>query len=344
MFDCTVVVISGGTPRPDLTIQTLKSINDQSLKPNEKIFVNHGHPAQIMNIFYDSKELESDWKIISFPINTYDADDIGSLYKYMGPAALDASNSKYIFYIADDDLINFDFLERMQKLINFDLSVTMATGLAVGLNDNNEIIHPPLGSWRSREKIQNGLDVFRNIFKPDELFQPNPGHSYIIERQLLDEVRHTVFTHGFPDLNPLFQILPKCKFAFDRDAYMIRKLHPNQIHNDWDKTNITKSIYIQQFKKMAEINLRVMQNIAGVQKTDINLGKNYFNRQTSRACWISIKNSTPDLELRNTNIKIKLRLKLIYFFYLMKTPIYSFRLIFQPGRFFKLLHWVNKNV
>lgn len=344
MFDCTVVVISGGTPRPDLTIQTLKSINDQSLKPNEKIFINHGHPADVMNKIYDSKEIESDWKIISFPINTYDEANIGSLYKFMGPAALDASKSKYIFYIADDDLINFDFFERMQHLINLDPSVSMAMGLAVGLDENNKIVYPPFGSWSSRETIQNGIDVFRNIFKPDELFQPNPGHSYIISRQLLDEVRSTVFTHGFPDLTPLFQILPRGKFAFDKNALMIRKLHQKQIHNKWDKTNLIKNVYVPQFKKMAKLNLGVMKNIPGVQKADLNLGKNYFKRQISRACCFSIKNIVPDLAQIDNNFQINPWLRIIYFYYLIKTPIYSFKLIFQAGRIHKSPNKVKKNV
>jgi hypothetical protein len=314
------------------------------LQPNEKIFVNHGHDKEVMNKLYDSKELQDDWKIISFPINTYDPMDPSSLYKFIGPAALDAAKSEYIFYSADDDRINFDFFERMQHLINLDPLVIMVAGLAVGLDDNNEIIYPAYGSWSSREKIQNGMDVFRNIFKPDELFQPNPGHSYVIKRQLLDEVRHTVFISGFPDQSPLFQILPKGKLGFDKNAFMIRKSHKNQIHNAWDQANLVTNTYIPQFKKMTQINLRVMENIAEVRKTDLKLVKNFYKRQTSRACWFSIKSTVPDLESKNTDLKIRSWLKLIYFFYLMKTPIYSFKLILKPSRIMKLFHKIDVNV
>ena len=327
-----MVVISGGKPRLDLTIQTLKSVNGQSLKPKEKIFINHGHTQKIMELLFDSEQIGDDWKIISFPINTYDPKNLDSLFKFTGPASLDAATSNYIFYIADDDQISLDFFERMSNLINGELDVTMATGLAVSLDKNNSLIYPPAGSWSTREKYQRGIEVFRNIFKPDELYQPNPGHSYIIKRSILEEVRSTIFTFGFPDLTPLFQILPKGLFAFDKDAHMLRRNHIHQIHNDWDKQNNNSNSYILQFKRMAEININVMKNSKKVGKRDLALAKKYFKKQITRACWFSIKDTVPDLGYSKTKLRTNLRLKLIYAIYMLRTPVYSLRLVIQPGK------------
>ena len=69
LFDCAVIIISGGKPRVDLTVQALKSINEQSMPPTEKIFVNHGHHEHIMEKLFASEQLDNNWKIINFPIS-----------------------------------------------------------------------------------------------------------------------------------------------------------------------------------------------------------------------------------------------------------------------------------
>jgi len=337
-FDCTVVVVSGGKPRTNLTIETLNCINSQKLKPREKIFINHGHTESVMKKISDSQELTSDWKIITFPINTYDPADPFTLYKFIGPASLDAATSEYIFYIADDDKIHINFFDRMAALINDKPEVIVATGLAVGLGDNETLIYPPKGSWDSRQKYEQGVTVFRNIYKPDELFQPNPGHSYIIRRSLLEEVRSTVFTLGFPDLTPLFQIIPRGLFAFDKEALMLRKIHNDQIHNEWDKKNNEVNFYFNNYKKMLKINLEVLKRIEGVNKVDLKLAKNYYKRQTTRSCWFSIKNLVPNLNSNNETFKTPFQIKIKYCLYMLKTPFYSLRLVFKPGRLKKF--WI----
>ena len=337
-FDCTVVVISGGKPRVDLTVQTLKCINEQTLKPNEKFFINHGHTEETMKKLVASQELTDNWKIISFPINTYDPTDLNSLYKFTGPASLDAASSKYIFYIADDDLIGVDFFDRMSALINDKPEVIVASGLTVGLDHNGSIIYPPKGSWDRRDTYEQGISVFRNIYKPDELYQPNAGHSYIMQRSLLEETRSTIFIGGFPDISPWFQIIPRGLYAFDKEALMIRKNHAEQIHNDWDKNNNRINLYLPEFKKMLKLNLKVMKNIEGVHKADLMLLKNYFKRQATRACWFSIKNLVPDFDSNNQTFKTPFQIKLRYYINMLRTPVYSCRLVLRPGRFKKF--WI----
>jgi hypothetical protein len=325
-------VISGGTPRIDLTVQTLKCINGQTLKPNEKIFINHGHAEEIMKKLVASRELTDNWKIISFPINTYDPTDLNSLFKFTGPASLDAASSKYIFYIADDDLISADFFDRMSVLINDHPEVIVASGLAVSLDDNGSILYPPKGAWDRRDMYEQGINVFRNICKPDDLYQPNPGHSYIIKKSLLEETRSTIFTWGFPDRTPLFQIIPRGLYAFDKMAFMIRNNHTGQIHNDWDKNNTQINLYLHNLKKMMKLNLKTMRNIQGVHKSDLKLLKNHFRREATRSSWFSIRNIVPDFDSNNQTWKTPFQLKLRYFIRMLRTPVYTFRLVLRPGR------------
>lgn len=340
-FDCTVVVVSGGKPRTELTIETLNCINSQKLKPREKIFINHGHTESIMKEIADSQELTNDWKIINFPINTYDSTDLNSLFRFIGPASLDVATSEYIFYIADDDKIEEKFFEKMSALLEGIPGVIAASGLVVGLSDNETLIYPPKGSWDSRQRYEQGITVFRSIFKPDELFQPNPGHSYVIKRSALNEVRSSIFNLGFPDITPLFQIIPKGIFAFDKEALMLRKNHIYQIHNEWDEKNTQINLYIPYYKKMSRDNIEVLKGIKDITKSDLKLAKNYFKRQTTRSCWFSLKNMVPDFNSNYKSIKMPFLTKVRYFLYMLATPIYSFRLIIKPGR---LKIYLNKKI
>jgi len=331
-FDCSVVVISGGKPRIDLTIQTLNCINNQELQPREKIFVNHGHSEEIMKKISNSQEILKNWKVITFPINTYDPLNLDSLFKFTGPASLSAASSQYVFYISDDDIVDLNFFRRMSILISDRPEVIVASGLPVGIDRNGSKIYPPKGSWETRDKYEHGINVFRNIFKPDELYHPNPGHSYIIKRSFLEETRSTIFISGFPDISPLFQIVPKGLFAFDKEALMIRQNHTEQIHNEWDIYNTQFNLYIPWFKKMFKINCDIMKDIKYVNKKDLKLIKNYYRRQITRASFFSIKNRVPDFEPNRQIFRTPISLKLKYLVYILLTPVYSIRIIFKPGR------------
>ena len=339
-FDCSVVVISGGKPRSELTIQTLKCINEQTLKPKEKIFINHGHSEDTMKKISKSQELQDSWNIITFPINTYDPSDLDSLFKFTGPAALAAASSKYIFYISDDDQVDTDFFKKMSVLINDQPEVIVASGLPVTLDDNGSVIYPAKGSWESRDKYEPGINVFRGIFKPDDLYHPNPGHSYIIKRNLLEEMKSTIFISGFPDKSPLFQIVPRGLFAFDKEALMIRNNHPDQIHNECDKKNIEVNLYIPHFKRVFKVHFETMKRIEGIKKSDLKLLKNYFKRQATRVSYFSMKNIVPDFDSKSQAFRIPFHLKLKYCINIFLTPLYSFRLIFKPGRLRKYFRFL----
>jgi len=83
---------------------------------------------------------------------------------------------------------------------------------------------------------------------------------------------------------------------------------------------------------MSQLNLGVLKGIKGIEKSDLKLAKNYFKKQTTRSCWLGIKNLVPDFDPNYKSNKTPFHIRVKYLLYMLKTPIYSFRLIFRPGR------------
>ena len=113
---------------------------------------------------------------------------------------------------------------------------------------------------------------------------------------------------------------------------MIRQNHLEQIHNDWDKNNNQINLYLPEFKKMLKLNFKIMKDIEGVNSSDLKLLKKYFKRQATRTSWFSIRNLVPDFHSNNQTFKTPLQIKLRYCIYMLRTPIFSFRLVVRPGR------------
>lgn len=336
-YDCTVVVISGGKPRVEFTVETLKSVNEQVLKPSQKIFINHGHSEVTMKQIYASKELEDDWEIINFPINTYDPLDVDTLFKYTGAVGMNLARSKYIFFLPDDDLIEKNFFAQMSKLTDEEPNTIVASGLAVGL-DKNKFIYPAKGSWCNRPTYEEGIEVFRKIYSGDELYHPNPGFSYVIRKDLLEETSSTIFGFGFPDITPMLQIIPRGIFAFDKDALMMRKNHFEQIHNQWDIDNVRTNYYHRANRLLLSKNLQVMTGIKFITKKDLRLLKKYYARQLSHRSWLAINQKIPEYALSKKIFKgSNMTYKIMCVGFMLKTPIYSMRVILKPGRLKKYL-------
>jgi len=244
--------------------------------------------------------------------------------------------SNFILYLPDDDLIEKYFLAKMSKLIENEPNTIVASGLAVGLGEKN-LIYPPNGSWCTRPKYEQGIEVFRKIYSGDELYHPNPGFSYVIRKDLMEETKSTIFGFGFPDITPMLQIIPRGIFAFDKDALMMRKNHFDQIHNQWDMANVKQNYYKRANKLLLRTNLQVMSELKNISKNDKRLLKKYYARQLSHRSWLAILNKIPEYSFsRRIFKKSSMIYKIVCFMYMLKTPIYSMRIVIKPGRLKKL--------
>ena len=89
--------------------ETLLSINNQSLKPDEVIIINDGSTDKSLNIVNEFNKINN-WKIF-----TTDNQGLGLTRNYGKSLA----KSEYIYFLDSDDILENNFIYEIKKLINF---------------------------------------------------------------------------------------------------------------------------------------------------------------------------------------------------------------------------------
>ena len=272
----TAVVLTGGLPRREKTIHALNALNNQTHPEVEKILVSNGRAEDEIADLYSSGALNSEWKVIRFPVNTFIRGDLGSVWRFPGAAALKIAAGEFIFFQSDDDFLSADFFSRMNLLLMKFPDALTGFGLPVSwIYATGEKILPEIGAWQKRLIVEPGRDLL-NKYLADVSYHPNPGFSLVCRTELVRELRDSIFEAGFPDFNPLFQLAVQGPTVFDANAHMFWGRHPEQDHFEWDRRNIASGIYNKSYREIVEINLEVLNSVVPDSMEIQRTIKNYF--------------------------------------------------------------------
>ena len=272
----TVVVLTGGPPRPEKTKRALNSLNNQEHSNMEKILVSNGRSAKEISELYDCGALTPDWIVIEFPVNTFIRGDLGSVWRFPGAAALKVATGKYIFFQSDDDSLSMDFFSRMNALFEKHPDAVTGFGLpASWIYESETVIFPVAGAWENRPEIESGQRLLSTSLL-NQSYHPNPGFSLVCRTDLVRNSAKTIFEAGFPDWNPLFQIAVQGLTVFDRNATMFWGRHSEQDHFDWDRDNLATGSYGRIFKEIVKCNVDALAMVIPNSKKEQSLISTYF--------------------------------------------------------------------
>ena len=272
----TAVVLTGGPPRQEMTIRALNALNNQTHSEVEKILVSNGRAEDEIADLYSSGALNSEWKVIRFPVNTFIRGDLGSVWRFPGAAALKIATGEFIFLQSDDDFLAADFFSRMNLLFMEFPDALTGFGLPVSwIYATGEKILPEIGAWQKRLVFEPGRDLL-NKYLADVSYHPNPGFSLVCRTELVRELRDSIFEAGFPDFNPLFQLAVQGPTVFDANAHMYWGRHLGQDHFEWDRRNIASGIYNQTYREIVEINIKVLNSVLPNSVNEQKTIKEYF--------------------------------------------------------------------
>jgi glycosyltransferase involved in cell wall biosynthesis len=213
--------------RPKMLENAVFHILGQSHKNIELIIVNNGATKATLDFIEQISITDSRIKIVNFTENQFSWDDPQKLIRICLNAGLDVCVGDLVFYQADDDWVEFDFIERMVKLfVNNSKCISSIGRVANAKPDGTILNYYPIVD---RDIYVNGLDLAVDFITNKNLInQENPGHSFVIKRDILN--RYGRFQDTF-EKQQILGIVPFGVSGFDSEAIMYWGRHDFQLNS-----------------------------------------------------------------------------------------------------------------
>ena len=213
--------------RPLMLKNAVSHILEQSHRNIELVIVNNGATQATLEYIESIKKTDSRIKVVNFIENQFSWDDPQKLVRICLNAGLDACVGDLVFYQSDDDWVEFDFIERMVKLFVNNDKCTTAIGRVANAKPNGTILnyYPII----ARDTYVKGLDLAVDfITNKNLIYQENPGHSFVIKRDILN--RYGRFQDTF-EKQQILGIVPFGVSGFDSEAIMYWGRHDIQLNS-----------------------------------------------------------------------------------------------------------------
>lgn len=219
--------------RPEMLKRAVNCILGQTYKNTELIIVNNGATPETIEYILALETKEEKVSLVHFKENQFSWDDPHLIVRVCYNAGLAATKGDIVFYQSDDDWVANDFIERMVKLFLGNPKCTTAIGRVVNSLYDGTVIN--MYEVRERDTYINGYDLAIDLMDgAAKLVQPNPGHSFVIKRDIL------IKCGGFQDIfeyHQMLGIVPFGETGFDPEALMYWGRGPEQLNVIVNKDN-----------------------------------------------------------------------------------------------------------
>lgn len=219
--------------RPELLKRAVKCILEQTYRYIELIIVNNGATPETIEYLSILEKQVKEVVFVHFKENQFSWDDPLMMIRICFNAGLEVATGDIVFYQSDDDWVAIDFIERMVKLFVGNPNCTTAIGRVVNaLHDGTILDKYPV---RERSKYIDGyLLALDFLAGTNKIVQPNPGHSFVIKRDIL--IKCGRFQEIF-EYHQMLGIVPFGVTGFDPEALMFWGRGPEQLNVIINKTN-----------------------------------------------------------------------------------------------------------
>ena len=219
-----VTIIIDTFNRPEFLKFTIKKFFLQTYDNIEIIIVDNGSTIETKN-FLNKIKTNSKIKIIKFDENQFSWDDPFMNVRVCFNKALNKAKGELIYYNSDDDWVSENFIEKMVDLFVKNKNCVSAIGQIIEVDKKGNEIYKKF--TKKRPSYVDGYKIAVDYINNTGKFQPNPGFSFMLVKELL--IQQGGFQESM-ELHQLFCILPFGESGYNPEAKMYWRRHAGQLN------------------------------------------------------------------------------------------------------------------
>lgn len=255
----SLIIVSYNSRYKELK-KVLHELKFQTYKNIEIIIVGN-NITNNMNSFLNSWKNENKLnKYINFNENVSDYLDHSKIGRLRYQKGVDISNGELIYFQSDDDLLSYDYFERIVRLFNLNSECVSAIGNTSGEYywKENKFVEPLINKNFNKIRFLDGKKAIFNFFYKKPYHNPNPGFCYVFKKSLLNKVGDKIW-YGY-DFSILLSIVSQGVTGTDPKASMYWGRHSSKMSLGLNIYNNKFLIYNDQFKVRNETALKIWKS------------------------------------------------------------------------------------
>lgn len=209
--------------------KSLQSVFAQTYRNTEVILINNGAEGAVAQLIWETFLSQKNAKLIRVSRNLFNplANNIDDPIVNLWNAGLFCSDGDFVFFLAYDDLLSIDYVERMVALFVSNAKCNTAAPMVVSIDDSGAVnipISEALKAGNVREKYTDGIWLVKNFLRDGGMIT-FPGGLLAARSDLVLKLG------GFDkmsDLSQLFKIGIHGESGFDPEAKLFWRHHSHQ--------------------------------------------------------------------------------------------------------------------
>lgn len=237
IFTVILIVYNGSL---EYIEDSITSVLDQTYQKVELILIDHGSRLEAKKLLHKLIKGRNNVLLLNFKENTLKENDFYSLdspISKVWDAGLFASNGDFVYFLADDDKLSNNYVEKMVSLFINNKNCYSASPRVVSINQDSEIntiMTKSLDLRNTRGKYVNGISLAESLMNKGKLVSA-PGGLLSLKSDLIISNGGFDFLH---DITQFFRFGIYGDSGYDDSATLFWRHHNNQTNKKTFKKGI----------------------------------------------------------------------------------------------------------
>ena len=283
------IILTMHDASPAFIEASLQCVFSQTYQNTEVILINNGAKGEVRDRIWKYFKANKNARLIELEQNLFNplANNLDDPLPNLWNAALFCSGGDFVYFMAYDDLLSIDYVERMMQLFNDNPQCNTAAPMVLGIDQFGHLNHEGNAIFKAtnvRGKYTNGVELARDYMRGGKQIS-FPGGVLATRSSLV------LKCGGFDklsDLSQLFKFGIHGDSGFDPEAALYWRRHSGQTNKTQTRMGL---VYFRTYKNFVDDYgiKKLHQTVAGNEFADE--FEVYLKREAEHAAVLDFRNS-----------------------------------------------------